>query len=230
LRRGAPKLRVKKGKDGKPLKDRNGNDVMEVVKNKAGEIVREPYEIKVLNTIDFKKSMHYNPFVYIRSEKDILKFTTALIANTKGEDAKSGEDFWTKAEVLLYCALIGYIWYEGQPEEKNMNTLVRFINAMEVREDDETYQNGVDLLFEKLKAREPDHFAVRQYAKYRLAAGNVSCKGRFNQTPKQQAESHSRHEWTATAPPHLDKYPRRAGHIGQAHFNTNNKILKGVSL
>jgi type IV secretion system protein VirD4 len=185
LRRGAPKMRVKKGKDGKPLKDRNGNDVMEVVKNKRGEIVREPYEIKVLNTIDFKKSLHYNPFVYIRSEKDILKFTTALIANTKGEDAKSGEDFWVKAEVLLYCALIGYIWYEGQPEEKNMNTLVRFINAMEVREDDETYQNGVDLLFEKLKAREPDHFAVRQYAKYRLAAGKtaksilISCGARL---------------------------------------------------
>jgi type IV secretion system protein VirD4 len=174
LKRGAPKMRAKKGKDGKPLKDRNGNDVMEVVKNKQGKVVYEPYEIKVLNTIDFKKSMHFNPFVYIRSEKDILKFTTTLIANTKGEDAKSGDDFWQKAEVLLYCALIGYIWYEGQPQEKNMNTLVKFINAMEVREDDETYQNGVDLLFEKLKAREPDHFAVRQYLKFKLAAGKTS--------------------------------------------------------
>jgi type IV secretion system protein VirD4 len=174
LQRGAPKTRVKLGKDGKPLKDRNGNEVTQFVRDKKGNIVYEPYQIKVLNTIDFKKSLHYNPFAYIKSEKDILKFVTALIANTKGEDAKSGDDFWQKAEVLLYCALIGFIYYEGQPEEKNMNTLVRFINAMEVREDDETYQNGVDLMFERLKKREPDHFAVRQYAKFKLAAGKTS--------------------------------------------------------
>ena len=118
LERGAPKTRVKLGKDGNPLKDRNGNDVTQIVRNKEGKIVYEPYQIKVLNTINFKKSMHYNPFSYIRSEKDILKFVTALIANTKGEDAKSGEDFWTKAEVLLYCALIGFIYYEGRTEEK----------------------------------------------------------------------------------------------------------------
>jgi type IV secretion system protein VirD4 len=184
LQRGAPKTRKKLGKDGKPLKDKNGNDITEIVRNKNGKIVYQPYEIKVLNTIDFKKSMRYNPFVYIRSEKDILKFTTALIANTKGEDAKSGDDFWQKAEVLLYCALIGYIWYEGQPEEKNMNTLVRFINAMEVREEDETYQNAVDLMFERLKKREPDHFAVRQYAKYRLAAGVICSKRLIYQTAR----------------------------------------------
>jgi len=146
---------------------------------------RNKYRIKVLNTIDFKKSLHYNPFVYLRSEKDILKFTTALIANTKGEDAKSGEDFWTKAEVLLYCALIGFIYFEAPEEEQNMNSLVELINAMEVREEDESFENAVDLMFAKLARRDPEHFAVRQYAKYKLAAGKtaksilISCGARL---------------------------------------------------
>ena len=142
------------------------------------------YRIKVFNTINFKKSMHYNPFAYIRSEKDILKLVTTLITNTKG-DGKGGDDFWVKAETLLYCALIGLIWYEAPPEEQNLATLVSFINAMEVREDDENFKNNVDLAFEGLEAREPDHFAVRQYKKYKLAAGktaksiNISCGARL---------------------------------------------------
>lgn len=142
------------------------------------------YRIKVFNTINFKKSMHYNPFSYIHSEKDILKLVTTLIANTKGE-GKGGDDFWVKAETLLYCALIGLIWYEAPPEEQNLATLVSFINAMEVREDDESFKNNVDLAFEELEAREPDHFAVRQYKKYKLAAGktaksiNISCGARL---------------------------------------------------
>lgn len=142
------------------------------------------YRIKVFNTINFKKSMHYNPFAYIRSEKDILKLVTTLITNTKG-DGKGGDDFWVKAETLLYCALIGLIWYEAPPEEQNLATLVSFINAMEVREDDENFKNNVDLAFEELEAREPDHFAVRQYKKYKLAAGktaksiNISCGARL---------------------------------------------------
>lgn len=131
------------------------------------------YKLKVLNTIDFAKSMHYNPFFYIRSEKDILKFVTALIANTKGE-GKSGDDFWVKAETLLYCALIGFIYYEAPEDEKNMNTLVGLINSMEVREDDENFKNFVDYMFDELEAIEPEHFAVRQYKKYKLAAGAVS--------------------------------------------------------
>jgi len=131
------------------------------------------YNIKILNTIDFKKSMRYNPFVYIRSEKDILKFVTALIYNTKG-DGKSGDDFWQKAEQLLYQALIGYIWYEAPPEEQNMNTLVEMLNKMEVREDNENFMNAVDFTFEALEEREPQHFAVRQYKKYKLAAGKTS--------------------------------------------------------
>jgi len=133
------------------------------------------YKIKILNTIDFKKSLKYNPFAYIRSEKDILKFVTTLIANTKG-DGKSGDDFWVKAEQLLYQALIGYIWYEAPPEEQNMNTLVEMINKMEVREDDETFKNAVDFAFEALEEQDPQHFALRQYKKYKLAAGVVSYK------------------------------------------------------
>ena len=168
LQRGAPKL----GKDGKPVKDKNG------------KIVYEPYQIKVLNTINFKKSMHYNPFSYIHSEKDILKLVTTLIANTKGE-GKAGDDFWVKAETLLYCALIGYIHYEAPVEEQNFSTLIEMINSMEVREDDEEFKNAVDLMFDELKEREPNHFAVRQYAKYKLAAGKtaksilISCGARL---------------------------------------------------
>ncbi len=168
LQRGAPKL----GKDGKPVKD------------KHGKVIYEPYQIRVLNTINFKKSMHYNPFSYIRSEKDILKLVTTLIANTKGE-GKAGDDFWVKAETLLYCALIGYIHYEAPVEEQNFSTLIEMINSMEVREDDEEFKNAVDLMFDELKERDPNHFAVRQYAKYKLAAGKtaksilVSCGARL---------------------------------------------------
>ena len=145
---------------------------------------REGYEIKVFNTINFKKSMHYNPFAYINSEKDILKIVTALIANTKGE-GKSGDDFWVKAETLLYCALIGYLWYEAPDEERNFSTLITMINSMEVREEDETFKNAVDLMFEELEDKEPEHFAVRQYKKYKLAAGKtaksvlISCAARL---------------------------------------------------
>ena len=160
LQRGAPKL----GKDGKPVKDKKGN------------VVYEPYRIKVLNTINFKKSMHYNPFAYIRSEKDILKLVNVIIANTKGDGEKSSEDFWVKAERLLYCALIGYIWYEAGPEEKNFLTLLELINASEAREDDEEFQSPVDLLFAKLEKEHPDHFAVKQYRKFKLAAGDVCSK------------------------------------------------------
>ena len=132
------------------------------------------YEIKVLNTINFKKSMHYNPFVYIRSEKDILKLVNTIIANTKGDGDKSGEDFWVKAEKLYYQALIGYIWYEAQDEEKNIITLLEMFNASEAREDDENFKNAVDLMFDELEKREPEHFAVRQYKKYKLAAGKTA--------------------------------------------------------
>ena len=131
------------------------------------------YEVKVFNTINFSKSMHYNPFAYIHSEKDILKLVTTLIANTKG-DGKSGDEFWTKAETLLYCALIGYIHYEAPVEEQNFATLIEFINAMEVREDDEEFQNPVDIMFENLEKKNPKHFAVRQYKKYKLAAGKTA--------------------------------------------------------
>lgn len=127
------------------------------------------------DTINFKKSMHYNPFSYIHSEKDILKLVTTLIANTKGE-GKAGDDFWVKAETLLYCALIGYIHYEAPVEEQNFSTLIEFINAMEVREDDEEFKNPVDLMFDALEAEKPNHFAVRQYKKYKLAAGDVCSK------------------------------------------------------
>lgn len=142
------------------------------------------YNIKIFNTINFKKSMHYNPFAYIHSEKDILKLVTALIANTKG-DGKAGDEFWTKAETLLYCALIGYIHYEAPIEEQNFSTLIEFLNAMEVREDDEDFQNPVDLMFEALEKKNPNHFAVRQYKKYLLAAGKtaksilISCGARL---------------------------------------------------
>ena len=134
------------------------------------------YKIKVLNTINFRKSMHYNPFHYIRSEKDILKLVNTIIANTKGDGEKSGEDFWVKAERLLYCALIGYIWYEAPEEEQNFSTLLEFINASEAREDDESFKNAVDELFEELEQKKPEHFAVRQYKKYKLAAGDICSK------------------------------------------------------
>ncbi|MCI9058071.1 MAG: type IV secretory system conjugative DNA transfer family protein, partial [Oscillospiraceae bacterium] len=163
-----------------------------VVTDPKGDIVidtgkllqRNGYRIKILNTINFKKSMHYNPFAYLHSEKDILKLVTTLIANTKGE-GKGGDDFWQKAETLLYTALIGYIYYEAPKEEQNFSTLIEFINAMEVREDDEEFKNPVDLMFDELAERDPNHFAVRQYAKYRLAAGKtaksilVSCGARL---------------------------------------------------
>ena len=146
---------------------------------------RKGYRIKIMNTINFKKSHHYNPFSYIHSEKDILKLVNCLIVNTKGEGGKSGDDFWLKAEMLLYTALIGYIHYEAPEEEQNFSTLLEMINAMEVREDDEEFKNAVDLMFDELKERDPGHFAVRQYAKYKLAAGKtaksilVSCGARL---------------------------------------------------
>ena len=168
LSRGTPKL----DKDGNPVRGKNG------------KIVYEPYKIKVFNTINFSKSMHYNPFAYIHNEKDILKLVTVLIANTKGE-GKSGDDFWVKAETLLYTALIGYIYYEAPADEQNFSTLVEMINAMEVREDDESFKNAVDLLFDALEQKDPDHFALRQYKKYKLAAGKtaksilISCGARL---------------------------------------------------
>ena len=174
LQMGAPKL----GKDGKPMKD------------KRGKVIYEPYRIKVLNTINFKKSMHYNPFAYIHSEKDILKLVTTLIANTKGE-GKAGDDFWVKAETLLYCALIGYIHYEAPVEEQNFSTLIEFINAMEVREDDEEFKNPVDLMFDALEAEKPNHFAVRQYKKYKLAAGVVCSKRLLNQAVGKSLRTHN---------------------------------------
>ena len=151
----------------------------------CGKMLRRfGYRIKIFNTINFKKSMHYNPFAYIHSEKDILKLVTCLISNTKG-DGKTGDEFWQKAETLLYCALIGYIHYEAPVEEQNFATLIEMLNSMEVREDDEEFENAVDLMFKELAKEKPDHFAVRQYAKYRLAAGKtlksilVSCGARL---------------------------------------------------
>lgn len=147
-------------------------------------LLREGYKVKILNTINFRKSMHYNPFAYIRSEKDILKLVTTLIANTKGE-GKAGDDFWVKAETLLYTALIAYIYYEAPEDEQNFTTLIEFINASEVREDDEEFKNNVDLMFDRLEEKDPQHFAVRQYKKYKLAAGKtaksilISCGARL---------------------------------------------------
>ena len=169
LLHGAPKL----DENGKPVRDRQGR------------IIYEPYRIKVLNTINFSKSMKYNPLAYVRSEKDILKLVNVIIANTKGDGEKSSEDFWVKAERLLYCALIGYIWYEAEPEERNFITLLDLLNACEAREDDETYKSPVDILFDDLAKKQPDHFAVKQYVKFKMAAGKtlksilVSCGARL---------------------------------------------------
>ena len=169
LLHGAPKL----DENGKPVRDRRGR------------IIYEPYRIKVLNTINFSKSMKYNPLAYVRSEKDILKLVNVIIANTKGDGEKSSEDFWVKAERLLYCALIGYIWYEAEPEERNFITLLDLLNACEAREDDETYKSPVDILFDDLAKKQPDHFAVKQYVKFKMAAGKtlksilVSCGARL---------------------------------------------------
>ena len=168
LERGSPKL----GEDGKPVREN-------------GKIVYEPYRIKVLNTINFKKSMKYNPFAYLRDEKDILKLVNTLIANTKGSGEKSGEDFWVKAERLLYCALIGYIHYEAPDAERNFTTLLEMINASEAREDDSEFQSPVDLMFERLEEKDPEHFAVKQYKKFLLSAGKtrssilISCGARL---------------------------------------------------
>ncbi len=156
----------------------------DIVVDCGNALLKNGYEIRIFNVQNFSKSMHYNPFEYIHSEKDILKLTTTLISNTKG-DGKAGDEFWTKAETLLYCALIGYIHYEAPKEEQNFATLIEFLNAMEVREDDETFQNPVDLMFEALKKKKPNHFAVRQFAKFKLAAGKtaksvlISCGARL---------------------------------------------------
>ena len=167
---------------GGPKRDENGKPV----RDKHGKVVYEPYRIKALNTINFSKSMKYNPLAYVRSEKDILKLVNVIIANTKGDGEKSSEDFWIKAERLLYCALIGYIWYEAEPEEKNFITLLELINACEAREDDETYKSPVDILFDELAQAQPEHFAVKQYVKFKMAAGKtlksilVSCGARLS--------------------------------------------------
>ena len=169
LLHGAPKL----DENGKPVRD------------SRGKVIYEPYRIKVLNTINFSKSMKYNPLAYVRSEKDILKLVNVIIANTKGDCEKSSEDFWVKAERLLYCALIGYIWYEAEPEERNFITLLYLLNACEAREDDETYKSPVDILFDDLAKKQPEHFAVKQYVKFKMAAGKtlksilVSCGARL---------------------------------------------------
>ena len=169
LLHGAPKL----DENGKPVRD------------SRGKVIYEPYRIKVLNTINFSKSMKYNPLAYVRSEKDILKLVNVIIANTKGDGEKSSEDFWVKAERLLYCALIGYIWYEAEPEERNFITLLDLLNACEAREDDETYKSPVDILFDDLAKKQPEHFAVKQYVKFKMAAGKtlksilVSCGARL---------------------------------------------------
>lgn len=170
LLHGAPKL----DENGKPVRD------------SRGKVIYEPYRIKVLNTINFSKSMKYNPLAYVRSEKDILKLVNVIIANTKGDGEKSSEDFWVKAERLLYCALIGYIWYEAEPEERNFITLLDLLNACEAREDDETYKSPVDILFDELAQAQPEHFAVKQYVKFKMAAGKtlksilVSCGARLS--------------------------------------------------
>ena len=167
---------------GGPKRDENGKPV----RDRHGRIIYEPYRIKVLNTINFSKSMKYNPLAYVRSEKDILKLVNVIIANTKGDGEKSSEDFWVKAERLLYCALIGYIWYEAEPEERNFITLLDLLNACEAREDDETYKSPVDILFDDLAKKQPEHFAVKQYVKFKMAAGKtlksilVSCGARLS--------------------------------------------------
>ena len=167
---------------GGPKRDENGKPV----RDGRGKVIYEPYRIKVLNTINFSKSMKYNPLAYVRSEKDILKLVNVIIANTKGDGEKSSEDFWIKAERLLYCALIGYIWYEAEPEEKNFITLLELINACEAREDNETYKSPVDILFDELAQAQPEHFAVKQYVKFKMAAGKtlksilVSCGARLS--------------------------------------------------
>ena len=169
LLHGAPKL----DENGKPVRD------------SRGKVIYEPYRIKVLNTINFSKSMKYNPLAYVRSETDILKLVNVIIANTKGDGEKSSEDFWVKAERLLYCALIGYIWYEAEPEERNFIALLYLLNACEAREDDETYKSPVDILFDDLAKKQPEHFAVKQYVKFKMAAGKtlksilVSCGARL---------------------------------------------------
>ena len=193
LQRGVPKLKMKTDRHGKPVTDSSGRPVAErdshgrpvFLRDKKGRVVYEGYRIKVLNTINFSKSMHFNPFAYIHSEKDILKLVNVLIANTKGEGEKSGEDFWIKAEKLLYTAYIGYIWYEAPVWEQNFSTLLEMVNASEVREDDESFKNAVDMLFDELEEKNPNHFAVRQYKKYKLAAGKtaksimISCGARL---------------------------------------------------
>ena len=166
---------------GAPKLDENGK----TVRDGRGKVIYESYRIKVLNTINFSKSMKYNPLAYVRSEKDILKLVNVIIANTKGDGEKSSEDFWVKAERLLYCALIGYIWYEAEPEERNFITLLDLLNACEAREDDETYKSPVDILFDDLAKKQPEHFAVKQYVKFKMAAGKtlksilVSCGARL---------------------------------------------------
>ena len=175
LLHGAPKL----DENGKPVRDRHGR------------IIYEPYRIKVLNTINFSKSMKYNPLAYVRSEKDILKLVNVIIANTKGDGEKSSEDFWVKAERLLYCALIGYIWYEAEPEERNFITLLDLLNACEAREDDETYKSPVDILFDDLAKKQPEHFAVKQYVKFKMAAGVVCSKRLLNQAVGKSLRTHN---------------------------------------
>ena len=173
---------------GRPARGKNGEVLYTVDKDGKRQIVYEPYKIKVFNTIDFAKSMHYNPFAYISEknrEKDILKFVEVLIKNTSSSQQPSGDDFWVKAEKLLYTALIAFIWYEGDEEEKNLNTLLDLLNESETREEDETYQNPVDMMFQELEERDPQHFAVRQYKKYKMAAGKtaksilISCGARL---------------------------------------------------
>ena len=175
LLHGAPKL----DENGKPVRD------------SRGKVIYEPYRIKVLNTINFSKSMKYNPLAYVRSEKDILKLVNVIIANTKGDGEKSSEDFWVKAERLLYCALIGYIWYEAEPEERNFITLLDLLNACEAREDDETYESPVDILFDDLAKKQPEHFAVKQYVKFKMAAGVVCSKRLLNQAVGKSLRTHN---------------------------------------
>ena len=160
---------------------------------------RKGYRIKILNTINFKKSMHYNPFAYIHSEKDVLKLVTTLIANTKGEGKSGGDDFWLKAETLLYTALIAYIHYEAPETEQNFSTLLSFINAMEVREDDPDFQNEVDKLFAKLEKKDENHFAVRQFKKYKLAAGVVCFRRLLNQSIGKSPKTYTLHNHERSA-------------------------------